>query len=685
MKLIDQHNQILIILLFGLILSTCQTPEIEMPKLISINPIPGVAGQPIYIKGEQLQYGNWVHIGETKHKISLDGNTITAVVPEKLPHDIYDIFVETAFGNSNRLQLEIVPSPIFDDDYVINVEDTLKIVGQGFIEPILVNIKDQSGKSTKLENPEIINENLIAVFIPIATSFNISSTNYILEVSSNSITSPAGDLIINNPKIPKIKTSSITNILSNDTIYIKGDFLLEDQLKIEFDDITADMFFSVNDSLAIVVPEEIKEVGFFKISTKYGFDEINYSTGDVAERIPLIELSATSRFVYSDDSIKLFGENFSSFPIKVLLKPVGMDTIIIENSNVNVISNNLLLIARPTTVSEGIVVIKNSYGISNMYQFETIEPPSIQTILPKGNPEGGPIYIYGPKLIFTNFVIFKDKNSDNQIKISVDKKFSRCFDADVNQDSCDIVALNVPNIPPGDYEITVEIQENNTTKINKDGHDFTVLSEYNPNSLAGFGSPNIVLPNPPIASIINSVQNTWFITNNNSPFGLDDGDGQIGDLFEIKDREFPPNVVGVFRKDASFVKLKVQGLDYQGQFDSTYYDDDFYLVRKMVLLPVDQGKVLILLDKTVAIDSLSQYQLVQGTTVPVYGYFPDNNYEVNFQSNNIDRATVAANKISDTVIEIVVPNSLASGPYKVYAVSIDGGFNSNRKPCEVIN
>ncbi|MCG8306347.1 MAG: hypothetical protein MI975_03085 [Cytophagales bacterium] len=143
------------------------------------------------------------------------------------------------------------------------------------------------------------------------------------------------------------------------------------------------------------------------------------------------------------------------------------------------------------------------------------------------------------------------------------------------------------------------------------------------------------------------------------------------------------NTIGRYRQDGTYIEINLEGDPFVGQFDGQYYDeeDENFWVKKMVLIPEDEGKVLILYNSMSVIDSLSNYTLKPGEAVTIHGYFQSSKYALYY--NNIK--TIEVVPASHSMIKYYVPNTITPGTYTVYLEDQLGDFTiSNRKEIQIL-
>ena len=189
------QNLIPLVLALLLVLFQCKNEKgIDPPVLKSVEPSKGFVGDPISIKGENLDNASLVSFNEKISLITQNTNTeLMSVVPSDAPIGLNNIMVQTQGGTSNKLPFEVKKEPDHVDPLPPVITKT--IPSANFSEyPVLIygenlsgilDIKFNDKEATIFTNNQrvvttIIPKGLTAgpVTIKIRTKKGISSVNF---------------------------------------------------------------------------------------------------------------------------------------------------------------------------------------------------------------------------------------------------------------------------------------------------------------------------------------------------------------------------------------------------------------------------------------------------------------------------------------------------------------------------
>jgi hypothetical protein len=238
MKLIVPNNYLVTILGCLLLpLTNCKTDKLIPPVLNSVEPTRGIIGDPITIKGENIENANSFMFNNITSLITQNTtNAFLSVVPSKAEVGVNDLTVQTDGGTSNKLQFEVIKEPDHVDLLPPAIEKT--IPAANYIDyPILIYGDNLSGiiDITFNDKPATIftnNKRVVTTTIPkglstgltvikIKTKKGTSSINFqVLGPPPNGV-SPVNFSIVNIP--PSNYVQSISNNWSCGLFSDQGD------------------------------------------------------------------------------------------------------------------------------------------------------------------------------------------------------------------------------------------------------------------------------------------------------------------------------------------------------------------------------------------------------------------------------------------------------------------------------
>jgi hypothetical protein len=145
MKQIIVGKNILVLYLILITITSCSEKDVEQPEIMSVEPVKGLIGDPVVIKGLNLNNASSVSFNGSSSLILNNTSTeISTVVPTGARMGINNIVVVTKGGASKELQIEIVPEPENTDPFPPVMEKT--IPASSHIDyPVLIYGKFLSG------------------------------------------------------------------------------------------------------------------------------------------------------------------------------------------------------------------------------------------------------------------------------------------------------------------------------------------------------------------------------------------------------------------------------------------------------------------------------------------------------------------------------------------------------------
>jgi hypothetical protein len=145
MKQINLWKNILIPCMILITIISCSEKEVEQPEIIAVEPVRGLIGDPVVIKGLNLNNASSISFNGASSLILNNTSTeVSTVIPSNAKLGINSIVVLTKGGASNELQFEVVPEPDNIDPFPPVIEKT--IPASSHIDyPVLIYGKFLSG------------------------------------------------------------------------------------------------------------------------------------------------------------------------------------------------------------------------------------------------------------------------------------------------------------------------------------------------------------------------------------------------------------------------------------------------------------------------------------------------------------------------------------------------------------
>jgi len=143
---IDRLISIVLSLCLILILAQCKTEKVSAPPVLkSVEPLKGLIGDPISVKGDNLKNSNLISFNDIASLITQNTNTeLMSVVPSGAVIGVNNLTVRADGGTSNKLQFEVIKEPDHVDPLPPIIEKT--IPSANYIDyPVLIYGDNLSG------------------------------------------------------------------------------------------------------------------------------------------------------------------------------------------------------------------------------------------------------------------------------------------------------------------------------------------------------------------------------------------------------------------------------------------------------------------------------------------------------------------------------------------------------------
>jgi hypothetical protein len=552
----------------ALILIRCLPPPIPVPYISHIDPSKAGPGEFLILKGQNMNYANYIHFGQEKIWInSASGDSLTVEIPSLDPGPI-NIFLEYFEGVSNMVDFTVLPARPLITALVpetIGVLDTLTILGRNFQQDAEVYLG-----SLLLDQVTLRRDTLIKVVIPVkAVSGNI-------RVKTGAQESFSKFLAVTNPKAPVI-TSLVPDVfLIGDTVVVEGENFSEDSLQVRFNEVVAEQFsLKSPERIEIRVPE-IASSGFISVKTIYGEDKKPFELLDPVSLAPVIQ--SASLTAYKGDTVAIVGRNFQQGTLFLLY-----DQVTLQEEFYAVISDQEISLFTDNDNESGLVTIGNEFGSVDL-SLTLKNLPVIQNFLPLRNPADWPLIIRGDHFDEILQIVF-EKNGVN-------------FTLSINDEGVQYlplkqtIGLKVPGFTPGSYKIFLR------TAGGRDSNeiDYFIL-DTPPEGLPGSGSPNLVIPNNPPAAFLSAFENTWSMINTGKTINFTDETSGQNTEYGIVSEVFHDDLsgTGTYKRDGTEIEFlftdDLGSYEYEGSLDDLYWDDpgENSGVYRAILTPLLEG------------------------------------------------------------------------------------------------